>query len=215
MNNKLMKIVKEHHKGGVTSSDCIACSSPCCGSGGFAILENVLAIYEVYTRGELIREDYEFPKNLSLIEFVENYFDVIARDVNDTGNEDDYLVFFHMRSLDENKRPISVPPDDFWETRADLFNQNPWLSKGCVFLSHSVDNYNEDDANTNRHCILHGKKSSDGFPVKPIDCSHFTCTKKGYYKPRYKVEQDVWYNKINTSYPGSVKRFKQIIGEST
>ena len=39
------------HSDAVTAQDCEASSSPCCSHGGFAILENVLAIYDLYQGG--------------------------------------------------------------------------------------------------------------------------------------------------------------------
>ena len=215
LNNKLREILSNYHKGGIESSECTMCSSPCCSSGGFAILENVIAIYEIYREDKLNRNDYEFPKGLSLKEFIFKYFDVVYRDVDNSNCDDDFLVFFHMKSLDEKNRLISIPDENYWETRAELFNKNTWLSKGCVFLSDSIVTYNQDDDNIGRKCILHGQKSTSGVSAKPIDCSFFTCSKKGFYKFPDKKTSENWIKAINNSFPSSVNRLKEILSNDS
>jgi len=74
---RIKRILKNWHTGAVTAQDCTACSSSCCSHGGFAVLENVLAIYKLYQRGELQREGYEFSPDLSFRDFVKTHFDVI------------------------------------------------------------------------------------------------------------------------------------------
>src|SRR5271169_2624247 len=61
----IVRFLSEYHSGGVTESDCRACSSPCCSLGGFAVLENVVQIYELYQHGGLRRADYEYEPGLS------------------------------------------------------------------------------------------------------------------------------------------------------
>ena len=52
--------IAAHHEGGITEQDCLACSSPCCSQGGFAILENVIQVYDRYKAGRLKRDDFDF-----------------------------------------------------------------------------------------------------------------------------------------------------------
>mgnify|MGYP001591093620 FL=1 len=72
----IVRFLRQHHAGGVTEEDCLACSSPCCSLGGFAILENVVQIYDLYRRGGLQRADYQYEAGLSFEDFVFKYFEV-------------------------------------------------------------------------------------------------------------------------------------------
>ena len=116
------RFLDEYHRGGVTEDDCRACSSSCCSLGGFAILENVVAIFERYARGELRRSDFEFAPGLSFGEFVFQYFDVYRKTVKG-GNGETTLMLFHMKSLSADGNLISVPGgDDYWDIRKELFD---------------------------------------------------------------------------------------------
>ena len=64
---KVLSVVRDYHRGCVTPTQCQACSSICCSQAGFAILENVLEIYDLYTSGKLKRKGYRFPKGLELV----------------------------------------------------------------------------------------------------------------------------------------------------
>ena len=87
-------------------------------------------------------------------------------------------MLFHMRSLSQDGTLIGIPAGgDYWEIRAELFQQNPWLNRGCVFLSHKVGNWPEDDRDASRHCILHTPSSGTNVTAKPIDCVFYTCNK--------------------------------------
>ena len=137
---RIARILTGWHVEGVTPEDCSVCSSSCCSYGGFAILENVLAIFDVYQRGELKREDYVFPVGLSFRDFVGTHFDVIWF------NTGQWLwrrriAAFYMKSLSSDGHLISIPyvGKSYYQTRAELFRDNPWLNKGCIFLNKKVD----------------------------------------------------------------------------
>lgn len=218
MKQELSRIIAQHHEGGITSKDCMTCSSGCCSHGGFAILENVEAIYEVYQAGDLKREGFEFKKGLSLKQFIFEYFDVWCRPVHGK-NRINELMFFHMKSIDDHGRLISMPgnlPSDmYWKIRRVFFENNPWLNKGCVFLSHPVPNWPEDDKNSKRHCILHEKKSTSGMQAKPIDCSFYTCVTPFSPKtPTDKTTAD-WLQALNEAYQNSKTRFLKIYNKKS
>ena len=207
----IVRFLKEYHAGGVTEADCRACSSPCCSLGGFAILENVVQIYELYWQGGLRRTDYEYEPGLSFADFVFKYFDVYKKKVPLEGGEAT-LMLFHMRSLSQEGNLISIPAGgDYWEIRAELFQQNPWLNRGCVFLSHKVGNWPEDDRDASRHCILHTPSSGSHVTAKPIDCVFYTCTKP--IEGRVPTEQQSanWFRLLSTHFPNSMERFEALI----
>ena len=162
-------LIDRHHAGGVTERDCIVCASGCCSQGGFAILENVLAIYESYRRNELERTGYRFPPGLTLPQFIFLHFDVCGREVGPEGDRRP-LLFFHMKSVDERGRPVTIPSQgDYWTVRRELFQANPWLNTGCVFLSRPVPNWPRDDGVQERRCILHRPDSMEAVGPKPVD----------------------------------------------
>jgi len=208
----LVDFLAEYHAGGVSESDCQACSSPCCSHGGFAILENVLQIYERYRAGKLIRAGYQFESGASFEQFVFKYFDVYKKTVVLEEGETT-VILFHMRSLSSDGHLIKIPAvGDYWETRAALFRSNPWMSRGCVFLSHGGPSWPEDDRDSSRHCILHVANSSSDVTSKPIDCVFYTCDRP--IKAREpSVEQSIrWFQLLATHFPNSVERFEQLIG---
>ena len=108
LHNRVKKTLKEWHSDGVSENDCLACSSGCCSHGRFAILENIILIYEKYINGDLVLEDYQFIPNLSFSDFVWKYFDIYSYS---TGSRffKKSIVIFHMKSLTEDNQLISIP----------------------------------------------------------------------------------------------------------
>lgn len=209
---RIMRILKKWHSDAVNAQDCEACSSSCCSHGGFAILENVLAIYELYQRDELRREDYDFPPGLSFTDFVKTYFDVFWWPTGRWFWKKQIVCFF-MKSLSSDGHLISIPwvGSSFHDTRIALFQENPWLNKGCVFLSKKVDEWPSDDKDASRHCILHHPASSNHLTQKPIDCVFFVCTKPHEAKTPTIRTSGRWFRALAISYPNSVKRFQMMI----
>ncbi|HNQ23785.1 MAG TPA: hypothetical protein PKK06_11885 [Phycisphaerae bacterium] len=212
---RVTAILNKWHTGAVTAQDCMACSSSCCSHGGFAILENVLAIFELYERGELKREDYRFPEGLCFRDFVRTYFDVFWCP---TGRWPwrKQIAVFHMKSLSSDGQLISIPPvgESYYETRNALFGENPWLNKGCVFLSKRVEEWPSDDKDATRRCILHHPASATHLTQKPIDCVFFVCTEPREPKvPTGDVSAD-WHRALAVSYPNSVERFLALVEET-
>ena len=172
--NRVKNVLKEWHKDGILPEDCLKCSSGCCSHGGYAILENVTRIYEIYKNNALIREDYEFPAGLSFSDFVWTYFDVISYPAGGRFIRRP-IVFFHMKSLTDDNKLIAIPSGgSYWEIRFNLFDSNPWLNKGCIFLNKKVPNWPDDDHDCSRQCILHNPDSKTHLTEKPIDCVFFT-----------------------------------------
>lgn len=208
----ILEILDNHHSGGITPEDCIKCSSLCCGEGGFAILENVEAIYERYVRGGLSRTDYDFPVGLSFRDFVAEYFDVYRYDVPET-NPGESIVLFYMRSLSQCGNTISIPPvpnvRDYAKVRKGFFGANGWMNSGCVFLSHRLSSWPDDDAVGDRHCILHDRGTGQSLGAKPIDCVFHTCeTPRVTRRPTVGLSED-WFAELARQWPGSVERFHQ------
>ena len=209
MKDQLFEIIEHHHKDSVTEKDCISCSSGCCSEGGFAILENVISIFKLYKEGNLKRDGFEFKGGLSLKGFIFEYFDVWERPTDKSGSEEHILMFFHMKSIDGNGHTISIPGDSYWNIRSDLFQRNSWLNKGCVFLSHSVPNWPEDDKKP-RSCILHNGDVNILDGAKPIDCIFYTCSTPYNAKTPTSEETDNWFYSIAKAFPNSKQRFKKI-----
>jgi hypothetical protein len=207
----IVRFLRKYHSGGVTEADCRACSSPCCSLGGFAILENVVQIHELYQQGGLRRADYEYEPGLRFADFVFKYFDVYKKKVPLKGGEVT-LMLFHMRSLSQEGNLISIPVGgDYWEIRAELFQQNPWLNRGCVFLSHKVGNWPEDDRDASRHCILHTPPSGSHVTAKPIDCVFYTCNKPIEARAPTEEQSANWFRLLGTHFPNSLERFEALI----
>jgi len=168
----------------------------------------------VYQRGALEREGHAFPPAMSLREFIFAYFDVWSRTV---GPEDDEreLVFFHVKSIDEKGRPISIPGEgEYWRTREALFEQNPWLNHGCVFLDRPLaDEFlGEEDLSVHR-CILHTADALSVVGPKPIDCVYFACDGDRRGGEPTPEECDEWYYALARAFPGSVERYEELIGD--
>jgi hypothetical protein len=207
----IVRFLDDYHAGGVTGQDCRACSSPCCSLGGFAILENVVEIYARYVRGELRRSDYDYLPGLGFADFIFFYFDVYRKTVTANGN-DTTLMLFHMKSLSADGNLISIPGgDDYWDIRRGLFERNPWLSRGCVFLSKRVGNWPEDDGDTGRHCILHEPSSESAITAKPIDCVYFTCNRPREGRVPTQLQSDMWFHLLAENFPESLSRFEALI----
>jgi hypothetical protein len=207
----LRKILSHWHQDGIREEDCKACSSACCSHSGFAILENVTLIYEKYKRGELIRTDYEFPQGLTFTDFIWKYFDVNNFSTGRWPFKKSILLY-HMRSFTSDNEIISIPTGSFyWEIRASLFNRNPWLNKGCVFLNKKVPNWPQDDKDASRICILHTPDCNEMVTEKPIDCIFFTCSQPMKCKaPTQKVSEQ-WMRALAVSFPDSASRFHAMI----
>ena len=206
--------IASHHDGGITEKDCIACSSPCCSHGGFAILENVVLIYERYKEGTLKRDDFEFNPGLSFQDFVFQYFDVYVDRTGQLWWKRDILCF-HMKSVDSTGTPISIASttDSYWETRASLFESNPGLNKGCVFLSKKAPDWPEDDGDSSRHCILHTSEAGKRITEKPIDCIFFTCDTPKNPRDLSPEFSRRWFRTLSRAYPRSVERFEALVSK--
>lgn len=210
---EIVRFLDGYHAGGVTDSDCRACSSPCCSLGGFAILENVVEIYERYRRGELRRADYCFQPGLGFADFVFRYFDVIKKRVA-AGGRESVLMLFHMRSLSAEGQLISIPSGgDYWELRRELFERNPWLNHGCVFLSRKIPNWPQDDGDSSRHCILHTAASGTHVTAKPIDCVFYTCGRPREGRVPTTEQSAEWFRLLAEHFPNSLERFEALLGK--
>lgn len=212
-----LHIIDNYQSGGIEASDCVTCSSSCCAHPGFAILENVEVIYELYREGELVRTDYEFPPGMSFREFVMEYFDVYRHDVAGTDPVES-IVFFHMRSLSADGHTISIPPmatiADYHRAREAIFRANPWMNTGCIFLSHQLKGWPDEDGVAERHCTLHSAEAGTQLTAKPIDCVFHTCnTPRDARKPNQE-QSEAWFAELAQQWPNSVERFRQLVTDS-
>ena len=201
-------LLDAHHAGGVGEADCRACSAPCCAQGGFAILENLPLIYERYRRG-LRRRDYSFAAGLTLREFLLTYFDITERATGRRGQAE--IVLLHMKSLSADGELITVPAvGEYYEVRGQLFADNPWLNRGCVFLS--AKTVSEDDE-LKRSCLLHDPKSRTQLTAKPIDCVYFTCDAPREARLPSEQESERWFRALAAAYPRSGRRLAELLGD--
>lgn len=209
---RIARILKKWHVGAVTPRDCVACSSSCCSHSGFALIENVLKIYDLYRRCELKREDYEFPPGLSFSDFVRMHFDVLWVP---TGNRfwNKLIAVFFPKSLSGDGHLLSIPwvGGSYYKTRAALFTENSWLNKGCVFLNKKNDEWPSDDKDGSRQCILHHPDSSGHLTQKPIDCVFYVCTTTCECKVPTRRFSRRWFRALAASYPRSVERFLSLV----
>jgi hypothetical protein len=202
---EIRDLLDRYHQDALSGEHCVACSSACCSQGGFALLENVIQIYELYSAGRLKRADYQFKPGLGFADFVFTYFDI--RSFVAGGQE---MLMFHMRNLTPDGRVIGIPQEDgsYWETRQRLFNENKGMNAGCAFLNQKLP-ADGGDTNTQRQCILHREHALDAITQKPIDCVFFTCAQEmGKYKKPSADESQEWFGLLAKHYPGSVARFK-------
>ncbi|MFK7820526.1 MAG: hypothetical protein AB8G99_17530 [Planctomycetaceae bacterium] len=210
----LLEIISDYQAGGITASDCVSCSSPCCAHGGFAILENVQAIYSHYTEGNLNRSDYEFQPGLSFSDFVLEYFDVYRYDVPETSPAKS-IVLFCMRSLSSCGNTVSIPPMstifDYYRAREAFFKSNGWMNGGCVCLSHRLDSWPAEDELSSRHCILHSDEASNELTKKPIDCVFHTCDTPRNARHPTREQSMAWFAELAEQWPNSVERFRQLV----
>lgn len=203
----IVDLIEKHQSGGASKDDCISCSSSCCSQGGFAILENVVLIYELYTHGGLKRTDFEYESNLSFEAFVKKYFDIWEVKVKGFGKRKT-LTTFHMKSISSDGNLISIPgARNYYQTRAELFHANPWLNKGCVFLSKRIDNWPRDDKVQDRLCLLHDPESLEYVSAKPVDCIFYTCVDASQAKAPTRQETQSFLALLAKHFPDSKKRF--------
>jgi hypothetical protein len=174
--------------------------------GGFAILENVLFIYDAYLNGELARDGYTFPPGLSFKRFAAKYFDYSVMPVR----REKKLALFHARTLSRRGGLIS------WNDVGDFSVGNPRFvatcsqSRGCIFLNRGFDHWPEVAESHVKHCILHRRHNNTCLTPKPIQCVFFICAKPG--EPRHPSTKLAaqWYRALAEAYPNSVERFRQL-----
>lgn len=210
---RVMGMLEEWHKGAVGPKGCETCSSACCSHPGFAVLENVVLIYERYKKGLLVREDYEFPKGMSWVEFVGTYFVIWGFPTGRWPFKKNITCFF-PKTLSSNNHLINIPSvGGFFRTRSQLFKENTWLNKGCVFLNKKVEEWPHDDKDTSRHCILHDPESDTHMTAKPIDCVFYVCSEAIRAKTPKREFSGEWFRALAVSYPDSLERYKKIVAE--
>jgi hypothetical protein len=212
---KISKFINRYRKNGISEKDCLDCSSVCCSHASYAILDNVLRIYELYQKEGLIREDYEFPTGLVFSEFVSKYFDVLFFHKDGLlGRKEN--TFFYMKSLSSDNHLISIPDlhaSWYHDTRFALFSQNKWLNKGCIFLSKKVPEWPEDDKDSSRHCILHNAESNTQITAKPIGCVFHTCKEPRKMKVPSRKQSHQFDELLAQYYPNSIERFLKLVDE--
>lgn len=213
LDGPVAEALRRHHEGAASPDACAGCSSSCCSHGGFAILENVLQIYELYRAGTLWRADYQFAGGLGFVDFVFKYFDVVQW--SDPAAPETTLALFYMKSLGPGSNLVAVPPlGPYPDTRERFFEHNPWLNKGCIFLSQATPAWPADDGRAARGCILHDAQSATHLTAKPLDCVFFACEAPLRVKPADGETQRRWLAALAEAYPGSAERFEELMRES-
>lgn len=179
-----------------SNSPCDMCDSSCCNGPGFAILENVIEIYNLYANNKIQNGGCHFEKGLTLSQFIFKYFDRTI--VNGK------LLVFFPKMISENDFLISVPPWNFWEARDYLKKRQK--SYGCIFLSKKQIN----DELKNNFCTLHNVNYENEISAKPIDCVFLVCTGIRNIQKPDQTTSTYWFSLLDYCFPNSIERFNQL-----
>ncbi len=195
--DSIQEFLNNRHKGII--SPCESCNSNCCVAPGFAIFENVIEIYEIYKSEKLKRIDYTFESNLTLSQFVLNYFDRVLM-----ANK---LLIFFPKMLNKDKKLISVPPSipqwNYWDNRNNIRKIDK--SYGCIFL----ERLRMENDSKNIKCILHSDKQNE-INQKPVDCLFLYCRIPQNIEKPAKIESINWFSLLDSNFPKSNERFKAL-----
>jgi hypothetical protein len=178
-----------------SNSPCHQCNAACCNGPGFALLENVLEIYERYVAGNLVRSDYSFEPNLPLSQFIFKYFDRVLFNGS-------LLVFFPKTLSDTGLN--STPPWNYYQAREYLNRRSPSL--GCIFLSKKQVPGDQ----SNNCCILHSDKARNNVTEKPIDCTFLVCNGLKNVMNPSGTETNLWLSLLDYYFPDSHARFQKL-----
>lgn len=203
-------LIAGNRKGRFRQSSCLRCPSSCCSRGGFAVLGNVFAIYNLYLEGGL-RSIRALGPGLGFRGLVTVLFDVWIRRTGPEGRGGEFAAF-HARSVAADGTPIPVPPEgDYWDARERLFARNPGLNRGCAFLSEMLPEEGIDDGKP-RRCLLHGRLSATHLTAKPIDCVYYNCRNPGPGRlPSLKAKHR-WFGAIARCWPGTAEELEELMG---
>jgi len=174
---------------------CDTCNSSCCKGPGFALFENIVYIYNLYTLNHLQRNNYSFETNLSLESFIYKYFDRVLFNGS--------LLAFFPKILSENNELISVPPWNYYQSRDYIYKRKS--NFGCIFLEN-----NWDSDNINNHCILHSNNLYSEITQKPIDCVFLMCSSTNSIIKPTNRESNLWISLLDYYFPNSFENFKQL-----
>lgn len=191
--HQIIEFLAEREKN--SNSPCHQCNAACCNGPGFALLENVLQIYNLYTAGGLIREGHSFDSELTLSQFVFKYFDRTI--INGR------LLVFFPKTLSEGGLN-SVPPWNYWKSREYLNKRS--ASFGCIFLAKKQT---PGDLSSNR-CILHNEQARGEMTEKPIDCTFLVCNGLRNVKAPTETETSLWFSLLDYHFPNSIERFNAL-----
>ena len=202
----LISLREANHRDTVDPEVCTECSGVCCVHGGAGIFENVLLIYDVYQRGDLRRDDYEFEAGLSLPAFIARFFDMtFAPTSNGT------MVLFFTKTLTSDNQLVS------WRSVSEV--NDPGLlekcssSAGCVFLDSKIEGGPEERGGPGRGCILHQPENDICLTEKPIQCVFYSCDRPYELKqPEAKLAAD-WMDALSKKYPDSLDRLNALMAD--
>ena len=175
---------------------CESCNAHCCSGPGFALIENVIEIFQLYQAGRLVRDDYEFDKGLSISEFIWRYFDRAVHN--------DSLLTFFPKTFSDDFGIVSVPPADYYRARARI--QQRTGKRGCVFLSRML----EARGTRKNLCILHTPSVLQRITAKPIDCLFQTCSSSRRIIRPSDEESAQWVSLLDLHFPHSRERFWEL-----
>jgi len=210
----ILKIHESYHRRGISEADCVSCSSVCCSRGGFALLENIVLIYERYKKRLIKREDFNFEAGLSFKRFVVKYFDIYSFQTGRIFRRKS-LLLFHTRVLTEDKRLISIPAvvGKYSGSRMEEETRPEKEARGCIFLSKKSPNWPEDDGDISRKCLLHSEHFATHITEKPLDCVFFTCTSPLQPKATENRVAKAWIESLAKAFPDSMEKFAELVGE--
>ncbi len=179
-----------------SSEVCLGCTGKCCSGPGFALLENVVEIYDRYITSNLTRSDYQYKPNLSFCQFVMEYFDRVVFN-------NSLLVFF-PKVISSHDMLLHVSPLGYYEAREYIHNRSE--NFGCIFL----DRKRNVGEHRGHKCILHNSSIEDKMTAKPIDCSFLTCTPSMDVINPLNTESNLWFASLDHHFPKSKERFAQL-----
>jgi hypothetical protein len=189
---QIRQFLKKREKYNFSSENCKKCNAGCCSGPGFAILENVLLIYNKYISGLIVREDYKLEQKLDFKNFILKYFDRVLL-------HNRLLVFFPK--ILNNNELIAIPPWNYFGAREYITKRVK--SNGCIFLNKKLHK----GSNTGHYCILHDDNLNNIVSTKPIDCTFLICSKDKKVINPSEDETLLWFSMLNYYFPESKKRF--------
>ena len=189
----MLELINSRKPSNTSSKLCESCNSNCCSGPGFAIYENVIAIYEKYLDGSLKRNDFTFKTGFSLEEFIYEYFDRVSF-------QNGSLIAFFPKTITNSGDLLSVPPWNYYAARDYL--QKRYGKRGCIFLRKNINSEDRDNG-----CLLHIEDKNEEIYAKPIDCQFLQCDSDKNVITPSSAESSLWFSLLDYHFPNSIEKF--------